>query len=123
MLVDNHRPRRNHRLPNAGPDNHTPPLEEGGASSPHHSPPDWTVGCQATRGGLPIACDARPPLIGWRKRSLLLLRVELRPEATKAPPTSSAKNTCVMATGSSAGWRAVVIVVVVAKDVINLTIQ
>ena len=34
-------------------------LEEGVASSPHHSPPDWTVGCQATRGGLPIGCGAR----------------------------------------------------------------
>ena len=45
------------------------------------------------------ACGARPPLISWRKRSLPLLGAELQPEATKAPPTSSAKNTCVMATG------------------------
>ena len=64
------------------------------------------------------ACGARPPLIGWRKRSLPLLGAELRPEATKALPTCSAKNTCVMVTGSSAGRRAVVVVDVVVVVVV-----
>ena len=51
---------------NTRPDNHSPPLEEGGASSPRHSPPDWTVGCQATRGGLPIG---RAEHSIWLRRS------------------------------------------------------
>ena len=76
--------------------------------------PDW-LGC---------ACGARPPLIGWRKRSLPLLGAELRPEAMKSPPTSSAKNTGVMATGRvrEGGVVVVVDVVVVAVVVVGVKI-
>jgi len=66
----------------------------GGAAPEVVSPPDW----------LGRACDVRPSLIGWRKRSMPLLWVEPRSEATEAPPTPSAKNTWAMATGLSAGW-------------------
>ena len=67
----------------------------GGAAPEVVSPPDW----------LGHACDARPSLIGWRKRSMPLLGAEPRAEATEAPPTPSAKNTWAMATGLSAGRR------------------
>ena len=80
------------------------------------------MGCQATPGGLPIgwvACGARPSLIGWRKRSLPLLGAELRPVATKAPPTSSAKNTCVMATSRVREGGVVVVDVVVVAVVVG----
>ena len=80
-------------------------------------PPDW----------LGRTCVAHPPLIGRRKRSLPLLGAELRPEATKAPPTSSAKNTCVMVTGRVREGGVVVVdvvvVAVVVGDVKILTIK
>ena len=67
-------------------------------------PPDW----------LGRTCGTRPPLIGGRPRSLPLLGAELRPKSTKALPTSSAKNTCVMATGRVRKGGVVVDVAVVA---------
>ena len=75
-------------------------------------PPDW----------LGHACGARPPLIGWRKRSLPLLGVKLRRKAMKAPPTSSAKNTCVMATGRVREGGVVVVDVVVVAVVVVVVV-
>ena len=79
------------------------------------------MGCQATRGGLPIGWGARV-VLALRSlaggNALPLLGVELRPESTKAPPTSSAKNTCVMATGRVREGGVVVEVVVVVAVVV-----
>ena len=53
---------------------------------------------------------------GWEK--WLLIGAELRPEVTKAPPTSSAKNTCVMVTGRVREGGVVVVDVVVVDVVV-----
>ena len=78
--------RRGAVVPHTRSDNHCPPLA-GGASF-RHSPPDWTRGSHATRGGLPNGwgrtCSARPPLIGWSfepKRRRLHPRPQLWPRA------------------------------------------
>ena len=81
----------------------------GGFSGDLWRPPDW----------LGRACGACPPLIGWRKRSPPLLGAELRAKMTKAPPTSPAKNTCVMATGLVREGGVVVVDVVVVVAVVG----
>ena len=52
---------------------------------------------------LGCTCDARPSLIGWRKRPMPFLGAEPRSEAMEAPPKPSAKNTWAMVTGLSRG--------------------
>ena len=75
------------------------------------SPPDW----------LGLESHARPPLIGWRTRSMPFLGAEPRSEATEAPPTPSAKNTWAMATGSVRDGGVVVVLVVVVVVVVVKT--
>ena len=55
---------------------HARPSQSGG----RHSPPDWTVGCQVTRGGLPI---------GWGVHVVLALR-SLAGGNALCPPWSGA---------------------------------